>query len=124
MPGLVEPEMRSYLEGAGTSATNFFLKVAPQRTVSPFGIIFKIDSGEKYTHDGGNLYEATIQCSCFADTYVEVKELAVEVIEAMENWVNVEDDVQAVFLVNELDLFEDDTDMPHVALDFIVWHVF
>jgi len=128
MPGLIEPEMRNYLAGAhGISATNFYLKVAPGNAVYPYGIIFKISSGKDYTHsDAGSnsVYEARMQCSCFGGNYQQAKMLASEVIEEMEEWADVESDVQAVFLIGELDLYEDETKSHHIALDFIVWHIF
>jgi len=126
MPGLIEPEMRNYLASGHTSATNFYLRIAPGKVVFPYGTIIKVSPGKGYTHsdNGANsLFQTRMQCSCFGTTYQQAKLLASEVIEDMEAWAGVETDVDAVFLEGEVDLGED-LDISHVAVDFIVFHRF
>ncbi len=126
MPGLIEPEMRNYLAGCHTSATNFYLRIATGSAVYPYGTIIKISPGKGYTHsDSGatSLLETRMQCSCFGTTYQQAKLLASEVIEEMEAWPDSEDEVQAVFLEGEVDL-GDELDIHHVAVDFLIWNTF
>jgi hypothetical protein len=127
MAGLIEPEMRTYLAGAGTSATNFYLQVAPGSAVFPYGTITKINPGKGYTHNDhgtNSLFETRMQCSCYAKGYQQAKTLADEVIEEMEAWADVENNVQAVFLTGEVDLYEDESKVHHIAVDFIIWNIF
>ncbi len=126
MPGLIEPEMRSYLAGANTTATNFYLRIAVGDATYPHGVIIKVSPGKDYTHsDSGSnsLLETRMRCSCFGLTYQQAKILASEVITAMEAWANSEDDVDAVFLEGESDEGED-LDIHHIVLDFMVWNRF
>lgn len=126
MPGILEPEMRNYLADAGTTADNFYLRIATGNADYPYGVITKISPGKGYTHSdtGSNsLYESRVQCSCYGLTYPQAKILAGEVIEEMEAWPDTETDVQAVFLEGEVDL-GDDLDIHHVAVDFIIWNTF
>ena len=118
MSGLIEPEMHTYLAGAGTRADDFYLRTAPQKASTPYGVIYKTAPGLSYTHDGESYSATNMICSCYGASYRSAKMLASEVITAMEAWL----DVQAVFLVGETDLFENKTH--HVMLDFLVWHDF
>ena len=118
---MIEPEMRTYLAGANTTANNFYLLRATQEPTTPYGVVFKVSPGKDYTHDGSGLSRTRMQCSCFGDTYFAAKTLADEVITAMEAWPDSESNVQAVFLENESDLKDD---LFHVALDFFVSHLY
>ena len=124
MPGLVEPEMRTYLKDCNTTATNFYLKVAAGNAVFPYGIVFKVAPGRDYTHNSAGLYESVMQVSVWGQTYQQAKTLANEVMRELEGWHTVDDDVQAVFLLSESDLYEDDKKIFHIAMRFIVWHTF
>jgi hypothetical protein len=127
MANLIEPEMRNYLAGAGTSATNFYLQIAPGSATDPYGTITKVSPGKNYTHNdhGANsLFETRMRCSCYGSSYQQVKTLADEVIEEMEAWAGVETKVQAVFLASEVDLYEEESKTHQVALDFTVWNTY
>ena len=113
---MLEPDMRTYLAGAGTGADDVYLKTAPQNANYPYIVVFKNSPGRQYTHDGYFLSSSNMQCSCYAGSYRAAKILAGQVITAMEAW----SDVQAVFLVSEIDLFEERT--YHVSLSFLIWH--
>jgi len=120
MPGLVEPEMRSYLAASTAIDKNFYLLVATQNATMPYGVVFKVSPGKDYTHSGSGLSESRMQCSCYGNTYQEVKQMANSVISEMEAWPSSTNDVQAVFLAGESDMLNDN--VHHVALDFFVWH--
>ena len=118
--------MRTYLSTTSTHTSRFFLKIAPQGTVTPYGVLFKVSPGKEYTHTGSNLAQTRMQCSCYSTLYQQAKMTANNVIGLMEIWPNSASTtavgVQSVFLDGERDLYEDDKNMHHVALDFIVWH--
>ena len=125
---MIEPNMRTYLSlSTSVTSTQFFLKVATAAATFPFGVVFKVSPGKDYTHDGDGLSVSRLQCSCFSTTYYGAKSMATEVITAMEEWPTktgstTSTGVQAVFLEGETDLYEDDKNVFHTALDFFVWH--
>jgi len=123
---MIEQEMRQYLADGATSADNYYLRIAPGNSAMPLGIVFKVAPGKRYTHSDpdGSLNDSIMQCSCYGRSYYEAKTLAQEVIELMHGWEAAEAEVQAVFLMNENDLYDDATKIHHVALQFIVWHTF
>ena len=122
MPGLVEPEMRTYLAALTTTADNYYLGVAIQSPTFPYAVITKVSPGKEYTHDGVSHAVSRIQCSCYGQSYYEAKNLADEVITKMEAWPAVEDDVESVFLAGEVDMLNEG--VHHIAVDFFVYHKF
>ena len=125
---MIEPNMRTYLSlSTSVTSTQFFLKEAIQSATFPYGAVFKVSPGKDYTHSGDGLSVSRLQCSCFSTTYYGAKTMAAEVITAMEEWPTktgstTSTGVQTVFLGGEVDLFEDDKNVFHTALDFLVWH--
>ena len=116
---LVEPNMRWYLSSQVNR--DFFLAAAVDAQM-PYGVITKISPGKQYTHSDTELWISRMQCSCYGETYPDAKAMAGEVKDAMSEWAAAEDNVQAVFLANEIDL--DYENIYHTALDFLVWHTF
>ena len=124
---MIEDNMRSYLDESTSMAITFYLRVATQDAVSPYGVVFKVSPGKDYTHTGSGLSQSRLQCSCYADTYLAAKTMAKQVIADMEAWPTkttsaTSTGVQTVFLESELDLFDDASKVHHVPLDFFVWH--
>jgi hypothetical protein len=123
---MIEANMRTYLDNSTSVTGTFYLRVGTQDAVTPYGIVFKVSPGKDYTHSGGGLSQSRLQCSCFADTYYAAKTFAREVITAMEAWPNststTATGVQAVFLEGEVDLFDDETKVHHIPVDFFIWH--
>ena len=123
---MIESNMRTYLDNSTTVTGTFYLRVGTQDAVTPYGIVFKVSPGKDYTHTGSGLSQSRLQCSCFADTYLDAKTFARQVITAMEAWPNststTATGVQTVFLEGETDLFDDVSKVHHIPLDFFVWH--
>ena len=130
---MIETNMRSYLDESTSMSSTFYLRVATQDAISPYGVVFKISPGKDYTHTGSGLSQSRLQCSCFADTYLAAKTMAMQVITDMEAWPTkstsaTSTGVQTVFLEGELDLFDGagantrGSGLFHVALDFFIWH--
>ncbi|MCK9583186.1 MAG: hypothetical protein M0Q46_06220 [Endomicrobiales bacterium] len=102
--------------------------VASQGTIRPNLVYFKIGDDRKFSLDGFSKLSATrLQLSCFADLYetngsvIGAKNVAIQVIAAMEAWTGASG-IQAVYSIGERDLFETETEIHHIPLDFIVWH--
>ena len=85
----------------------------------PYLTIAKVSEQKDYTHDGASgLTRPRFQINVFANTYPQAKLAAVEVKEAMDNWQA--DGIRFAPLQNEIDLYEEDTKLHHVPLDFFI----
>ncbi len=64
------------------------------------------------------------QVSCWSQTYSQAKALAAQVRAALQRWRGTESGVviQASFMENEIDLYDNETELHHVALDFEISH--
>ena len=125
MADYIEPKLMEYLKDEENEATNYYLKVAVQNAKLPYGVLFKLDPDRDYTHEGASGLNTTLmQVSCFGKTYVATKKMAYNVIDLLEKWKDSEDKVQAVFLFGEIDDYNDESDVYHVVLQFIVWNTF
>jgi len=93
--------------------------VAPQKTSTPYIVYSKVSADKKYDHGGpSELSLDRLQVSVFSSGYLAAKAVVARVITAMEGW----GDAQAVFKVNEIDLYEPETKTYHIPVDFFVWH--
>lgn len=118
----IEPKIMSYLK-ANVPAVNeriHFVK-AIQGTAFPYIVLSKVSEQKDYSHDGASgLARPRFQVSVFGDAYVGTKLAAVEVKEAMDSW-NA-DGIKFAPLQNEIDLYEEDTGLYHVPLDFFLYY--
>ena len=110
--------------------------VAPQRTGEPFLVCTQISEVRDYSFGGfSNLTKSRLQISCYGKGYAAVKDVVEQVTGVMESVEGVyyflhptfpitmtDGKITAVFKINELDFFEEDTRLFHVAVDFFVWH--
>ncbi len=95
---------------------------APQGIERPYIVYVKISPSRDYTHDGySGLHRPLMQISCLADTYDSAKDVAAQVITALESWPK-SDNVDAVFIENEIDMYERDTGLYHCLVDAYVWN--
>ena len=127
---MIETALNAYLLGhtgvAAMVGTRIYPLQAPKGTATPYLVYLKVSSGRRYTHDGfANFQQPRMQISCYAERYltsgsvVGVKNLAQEVIAAIEAWPGATY-IQAAFLEDEKDLTDPDTKLFHIALDFFV----
>lgn len=102
-------------------STKIYPVLAPQKVDLPYCVYLKVSNVRQYSHQGfSNLERVRLQISCFAKTYSTAKDVAAQVIAAMEAWSA--SSVQAVIPDGEEDLYEEDTETYHIPLDFIVWY--
>jgi hypothetical protein len=93
----------------------------PERAEFPAITYFEVSGRENNTHDG---YDKTSvnrwQVSCWAKTYKEAKELADSVKQQLRAFsgslIHV---VRKSILENEMDLYESDTGIYHIPVEFI-----
>lgn len=109
--------------GVQAGVTYAFYRVygatAPQSVVKPYIVYHKLSPGREYSHDGfSKLSRSRVQISCYGETYGSAKQVAAQVIAAMESWQA--GGVRFAPLAGEQDLFEQDTGLYHVPVDFFV----
>ena len=93
--------------------------VAPQGVTKPYLVYSKVSPGRDYTHDGhSGLSRPRMQVSCYGTTYGSAKAVAVEVIAAMDAWFS--GGVTFAPIAGEQDLYEPDTGLYHVPVDFFI----
>ena len=104
---------------SSTVGTRIYPAVAPNSATLPYLVYRKVSADKQYAHSGASsLSFDRLQVSVFSTGYVTGKALAGAVVTALEGWTS----AQAVFKANELDLYEDDTKVFHIPVDFFVWH--
>ncbi len=127
----IRTDLYSHLSGyAGLTALvgkRIYPLVKPLTTKLPCVVFQVISYTRTYSHGGfSNLARARIQISVFAENvdgqpgYDSVEMISTQVKAAMEVWKDSYPNVQAVFLVNEVDIYESSTDVFHAPLDYIV----
>jgi len=93
---------------------------APQNTTKPFCVYQLISPNREYSHSGySGLSKPRVQISCYAETYDGAHAVADKVIEAVEAWPGATN-IQAAFIDNQQDMYDSETDLYHVPVDFIV----
>lgn len=101
---------------------------APQDVVAPYVVFFKVSGPRVYSHDGASqLANPRFQFSCFATTYYEAKQIVEAIRDALEAFSGTMGgdsgtEVGSCFLVNETDIYEADTRLFHIAVDYLIWH--
>ena len=122
----VEADLYAYLSTyAGLTelvGTRVYPLVAPQAVKESYCTYQKISPGRKYSHGGfSNLSRPRIQVNCYATTYAQAKAIAVQVIAAVEAWPGASN-IQAAFVENEIDMYDPDTELYQVPVDFFVYY--
>lgn len=119
MTGQVRDRLNGYAGlTAIIGASKVFRGVVPQGTVAPYCVVKQVSDLRSYTFGGASgLDRPRIQISCFSLSYGQAKAMAVQVVAALEGWSG----VQAALKQNEIDLYEQDTKLHHVPVDFHIW---
>jgi len=103
-------------------STRIYPVKAPASTLKPFIVYYKISDVRNTSHSGfSNLSMTRFQISVYSETYIAAKNIRSQVIACMENWID-RPTIQAVLPAGENDIYEDDTKIFHLPLDFIIWH--
>ena len=96
---------------------------APDKATKPYCVYSQVSAGRKYTHGGyAGIQRPRMQVNCYAETYEVAKEVAAQVTAALESWSVANVQVGAAFQDNEVDLYEKDTGLYVVPVDFFVWY--
>jgi len=128
----LEVAVSAHTKNQITSVNNRVYGVkGPVGIAKPY-IVFNVVSGNFIHSMGGDsgLTESIVQFSVFGDEYGAVKGVAEDLKKAYRNYtkgdgtlMGSEQWVQSTLLTNEVDMYEDDTNLYHTALDITFWHV-
>ena len=101
---------------------------APQDVTKPYIVVTKISGVREHSHDGSNhLARPRFQLSAFSTTYANAKSIASALQTALQGYKGTMGGtggvaVGAVFYEDETDLYEENTGLYQVALDFFITH--
>lgn len=122
----VESTLYTRLTGfSGLSALigdRIYPNIAPQRVTKPY-IAYRRVSASRFTafgQDTGDV-RARFQFDVFADTYTAAKNVSEQLRLALQRWsTTTGTTIHTIFFLNEVDLYEEDPELHHLALDFEV----
>ena len=107
--------------GSGNAA-RLYPVVATANAAAPYIVYFKVSSVRLYQSDGrAGTERARIQISSYAATYAAAKDLAGKIITAMDDFMGGSIEQTNAFIQNENDLFDLETKLYHVPVDYFVW---
>jgi len=98
---------------------------APQDVTTPYIVFTKVSAPREHDHDGSSgLVGARFQFSVFATTYYEAKQIVVQVQAVLQAYSGTMGEVvvNGSFYQNEVDFWEEDTKLYHVACDYLIWY--
>lgn len=101
---------------------------APQDVETPYVVFLEVSSPREHSHDGSShLTNARFQFSIFAETYYEAKQIADQIQSILQSFNGTMGGVGGVsihgsFHQNEIDFWEEDTELYHIACDYSIWH--
>ena len=125
----LEPAILAYTK-AQVSQRTYAIK-APNGVAMPY-IVFNVVSGNFVHSMGGDsgLTETKIQFSVFGNEYANVKGVVEDLKKTYRNYtkgdgtlMSGEQWVQSTLLGNEIDMYEDDSNLYHTALDITFWNM-
>jgi len=127
---LIEQAIRTQLAGTTAVAAlvgeRIYYGKALQDAARPYLVINKISAQREHAHDGAlGMVNARIQISCFAGSYAAAKSLAVAVQAVLECYQGTLGGVGGVyvgscFYDNEVDFWEEETKLHHIAADYLL----
>jgi len=104
---------------SATVGSRIYPVVAKKGAATPYIVYSKTGTNKQYSHDGSSSLTAdTIRISVYSTGYLSAKTVVDSVVTAMESWT----DAQAAFKETEFDLYDDNTKLFSVPLDYLVWH--
>ena len=118
---MIEKGLLTHLTTSITAtASSIYAQVLPQDADFPAITYFKVSAPRHYYHEGQIYAEPRMQIDCWAYGYLEAKNLAEQVRVALSGYTGTYDSKQVMscFLVNETDIYDMDTKLYRVIMDF------
>jgi len=126
---MIEHALRSLLindaEIQTLVAERIYYNQAIQEVSLPYVVMFKVSAPRVHSHQGySNLANPRMQFSCFAETYLEGKTIARAIQRILQGFRGVSENVhiQMCLYVNEVDIYEAQTGLHHIAVDYEIFH--
>jgi len=104
----------------------FYLGEVPQGVTEPYVVFFKVSTTREHSFSGSSqLARARFQFSVFSDSYYEAKQIVEQLQVALQGVTgNIGDspyvNVGAILYENEQDLYETETKLYHIAVDYMI----
>ena len=129
---LIEQAIKTELEST-TALTaligeRIYYVKAPQDVETPYIVFFKVTGPREHSHDGASgLAHPRFQFSVFSTTYYEAKQIAEQLQAALQAFSGTMGTgtgvhVGACFYEDENDLYEVESKLYHIAVDYTFWH--
>lgn len=109
---------------AAILGTRAYFAIAPQRPVPPYAVIFRVSGARIHSLEkAGGLALPRVQLDCFAKTALSARELARACRVCLDGFRGTQSlvDVQAVLLLDEMDVYEETPELHRVSQDYRVW---
>lgn len=116
------------LLGTHDDSPCIFFARAPQDVEQPYIIVLKVAGPRLHSHDGGSgLANPQFQFSIFASSYGTAKEIAAAVQTALQGYSGTMGGesgvaVNGIYYLNEVDQYENETELHHIAVDYEFFH--
>ncbi len=123
---VIEKDIVSYLLGQD-EITNFIgTRIYPMHLLEgtdlPAINYMRISQERDRSHNGNAMNRPILQFSCWAKSYITVKELAEALIAKLDNYSGYfANGKVTIFHVNDRDLYEPDTGMYHIPTEFEIY---
>jgi hypothetical protein len=118
---MIEKGLLTHLKANVALVSNrVYAQFLPQDSTFPAITYSTISGVRNYHHSGQSYAEHRIQIDCWAEGYLEAKNVAVQVRTALSGYTGTFDSksVMSCFLLNETNLYDMDTQLYRVILDF------
>lgn len=129
---LIEQALMTFLKAQSDVtdlvSTRIYFVRAPQDVSEPYIVVSKVSGPREHSHEGGDgMASPRFQLSSFSTSYATVKGIAAAlqtVLQGYSGTMGGESGVKVgnILYSNEVDLYEEDTRLHHVAADYIIWH--
>lgn len=112
----------------GLVSSRIYYVKAPQDVTEPYIVFFKVSSPRNHSYSGSShLAESLFQFSVFSTTYTEAKSIVAQIQTSLQGFTGTMGTTPGVyvgscFFDNETDLYENETKLFHIALDFTMLH--
>lgn len=127
---MIEYTVRAYMLAdatiSGLIGTRYYPLKMPQVPTLPLIVYTKVSGPRLHDMDGSSIAEPRFQIDSWADTYVGAKALANAVRERLDSYTgpvgSPADTVHFAYLLNEQDLYDDESKYWRVSMDFEIVH--
>lgn len=110
--------LSSYANLTAIVGTRIYPLILPQSPILPAITYSKVSGPRVNSKDGASgLAYPRFQFSCWAKSYGQAKQVAEQIRLALDTFPS-----GRAFIENEQDIYEPDTGIHHIPIDFIIWH--